>query len=196
MNNMFSGKNKKRIPKSLFECIKEDAVVTHLHTWAERLESWGHFLFIMLIIIGIISTIVVTVLMVDLYEEMAFVTCIASVITWAFYAFIEYCAYHVLALLISALASITQNTMISADVSLYQASKERDDARQQPEESASKAPVTPAPPVPQSPVQSPEQIGVLPIKGTDGKIICPICNTQQSANRSVCWNCEQKFSVQ
>ena len=37
----------------------------------------------------------------------------------ALYAFLEYCAYHILALLIGALASIVQNTKISANVALY-----------------------------------------------------------------------------
>lgn len=123
MANMFSGKTTKQIPTSLNECRQEDATVNNLHKWAERLENWGRSLFVILIIIGIICTIIDTVIMLDNDEDMALATCISSVITWGLYAFIEYCAYHVLALLISALASITQNTIVSANVALYEASK-------------------------------------------------------------------------
>ena len=130
MANMFSGKTNKQIPTSLNECTQEDATVSNLHTWAKRLENWGQILFVILIIIGIISTIAETINMADINEDMAFMTCITSAITWGLYAFIEYCAYHVLALLISALASITQNAIISANVALYQAAKSTDDIQE------------------------------------------------------------------
>lgn len=121
MANMFSGKISKRIPKTLEECVQSDATVTNLHIWAERLESWGAVLCAVLIIIGVISTIIATVNMADVNEDLIFSTCLTSIITWGLYAFIEYCVYHVLALLISALASITQNTIISANVALLNA---------------------------------------------------------------------------
>lgn len=121
MSNMFSGKSNKQIPQNLSECTREDATATNLHYWSERLESWGHFVFIFLIVIGIFSTVIDTYTVAQADEEMALVTCFSSIIEWGLYAFLEYCAYHVLALLISALASITQNTIITANVSLYDA---------------------------------------------------------------------------
>ena len=123
MANMFSGKQEKHIPKTLSECTRSDATVDNLHAWSERLENQGQIFFVVLIIIGIISTIIDTVQIADVNEELVFSTLVTSIITWALYAFIEYCAFHVLALLISALACITQNTMISADVALYEAAK-------------------------------------------------------------------------
>ena len=123
MANMFSGKQEKHIPKTLSECTRSDATVDNLHAWAERLENWGAIFFVVLIIVGIISTVVETIQVADVNEDMAFSTFLTSAITWGVYAFIEYCAFHVLALLISALACITQNTMISADVALYEAAK-------------------------------------------------------------------------
>lgn len=42
-----------------------------------------------------------------------------SIIQWGIYAFLEYCTYHVLALLIGALASIVQNTKVHTDIALY-----------------------------------------------------------------------------
>lgn len=123
MANMFSGKQEKHIPKTLSECTRSDATVDNLHAWAERLENWGAIFFVVLIIVGIIATVVETIQVADVNKDMAFSAFLTSAITWGVYAFIEYCAFHVLALLISALACITQNTMISADVALYEAAK-------------------------------------------------------------------------
>lgn len=123
MANMFSNKKEKQIPKTLNDCVIPDATVANLHSWAERLESWGRFLFRALIVIGVISTIFDAIEAADVDEELIAGAIITSAISWALYAFIEYCAYHVLALLVSALAIITQNTAISANVALLEASQ-------------------------------------------------------------------------
>jgi hypothetical protein len=123
MANMFSNKTEKQIPKTLNDCVESDATVANLHSWAEWLESWGKFLFRALIVIGIISTIFDAIEAADVSEELIVGAIITSAISWALYAFIEYCAYHVLALLVSALAIITQNTTISANVALLEASQ-------------------------------------------------------------------------
>lgn len=124
MENMFSGKTEKTVPKNLSECITPDATTTNLHHWAERLENWGKILFFILIVVGIITTITDTITVANSpVEDSAVGTFISTAISWGLYAFIEYCAYHVLALLISALASITQNTIISANVALYDTAK-------------------------------------------------------------------------
>lgn len=120
MANMFSGKSNKQVPKDLKECLRSDSTVTNLHNWAERLENWGQILFVIIVIVGVITTIISTVEMADVNEDLMFTTFLSSAITWALYAFIEYCAYHVLALLISALATITQNVIISANVALFE----------------------------------------------------------------------------
>ena len=184
MANMFSGKSDKLIPKTLAECTQRDATVTNLHIWAERLESWGQILFVILIIIGIISTITDTVTMADIDEDMAFMTCITSAITWGIYAFIEYCAYHVLALLISALASITQNTIISANVALYEASGNTyAENSSQPTTSNS---TTTAKPI--------HTLGVRSTLVAD-KWICAHCKTSNSTNYSQCKKCGQYRSL-
>ena len=140
MANMFSGKNEKRIPKTLNECLKPDSTVTNLHFWAERLENWGQILLIIIIIAGVILTIVEAVSVADVNEDMVFSSIVTSLMTWGLYAFIEYCAYHVLALLISALATITQNTIISANVALFESGKTNDVSEDAPQ-SAPKAPL-------------------------------------------------------
>ena len=140
MANIFSGKTNKQIPASLNECTREDPTVSNLHIWAERLETWGRILFWGLISVGIFVTLITTIEAYELLEELdksvdlnelalagmeipsVWEVFLSNLWKWGLYAFLEYCAYHALALLISALASITQNTIITANVSLFKAS--------------------------------------------------------------------------
>lgn len=126
MENMFSDKTNKKMPQTLSDCIKPDPTVTNLHLWAERLENWGHSLFCIIVFIGLVASISDAALAADeAYhdeEVIAFICSFAvSAFPWALYAFLEYCAYHAIALLISALACITQNTIITADIALLTA---------------------------------------------------------------------------
>ena len=142
MSNMFSGKVSKKVPQTLSECVKPDPTASNLHIWAERLESWGKTLFILLIIIGAITSVVLGVVAADAAhysdEILAFLSAFfASALAWALIAFVEYLTYHVFALLTSALASIVQNTIISANVALLTASQEfscEDSSEELPEE--------------------------------------------------------------
>ena len=139
MANMFSGHKTKTVPKTLDECIQIDPVSQNLWTWAERLETWGKILFFIIIFAGIITTIVTGVetaeyletvehLKYDYYDNevikqpSVFDVVVASMLEWALYAFLEYITYHALALLMGALASITQNSVISANVAMLDAS--------------------------------------------------------------------------
>lgn len=142
MANMFSGKKDKHIPTSLAECTREDATVSNLHLWAERLETLGKVLFIILIVVGIIATIAEGITTAEYFEEMessvskyelaaagielpsVLDVVVSSILKWSLFAYLEYCIYHVMALTISALASITQNTMITANVALFGAYQE------------------------------------------------------------------------
>ena len=182
MANMFSGKSEKQIPKTLSECTRPDATASNLHHWSEKLENWGQILFALIVVFGIIATIVETVNMVDINEDMAFATAITSAATWALYAFIEYCAYHVLALLISALASITQNTIISANVALYEASKNCTD------------PIPQQAPAQHTPIFSDkltdsysQTVNRTPVP--DGMWVCQNCGTKNSLNYGQCKKC-------
>lgn len=59
----------------------------------------------------------------ELRETFDFEIFIPLLLETALYAFIEYCTYHVLALLISSLASIVQHTKITANIALYNCAK-------------------------------------------------------------------------
>lgn len=138
MSNMFSNNSKTTIPKSLSECTKPNATVDNLHSWSEKLEKWGKILFVVILILGVIVTVTEMIKTQELRQEYRhameeYVELPSEVeilfnklLTWGFYALLEYCAYHVLALLISALAFITQSTNISANVALYVAANNPD----------------------------------------------------------------------
>ena len=132
MTNMFSNQAEKTIPSSLSECTRSNATADNLHLWSERLEAWGKVLFWILIVYGIVTTIfssrILEGVILEEYSLINYTLLITSIIETVLYSFLEYCAYHVLALLISSLALITQNAIISANVSLYQASKKCSDS--------------------------------------------------------------------
>ena len=194
MENMFSNKNSKRIPKSLNECVVSNATVDNLHLWAERLENWGNILLVILIIIGIVTTVSETLQMYELNEELTLVTCITSLLSWGLYAFLTYCATHAIALLISALANITQNTLVSANVALYEAAKNSNEYTEITNSTIS-SPSPATTPIPTVSKSSPTENTLIPTSTDDGEVVCPICGTKQHANRKVCWSCGQKFEV-
>ncbi len=144
MANMFSGNSEKKIPKDLKSCYKTDGITQNLWLWCERLEKWGKILFIILIIVGIIDTIIAGVDSYLFIEEIGaetledireastelgveiptvFEALLNNLLGWALYSFLEYCAYHVLALLVGSLATIVQHTKITADIALYNSAK-------------------------------------------------------------------------
>ena len=141
MANMFSGNTKKRIPKSLKECYQTDNVTNNLWLWCERLEKWGLRICIFLAAIGIVTIIYNTIETVKFLDELGIdyfeittgaaklgiksvpEVLLENLFLWSLYCFLEYCAYHALALLIGSLASIVQHTKITSDIALYTAAK-------------------------------------------------------------------------
>ena len=81
MSNMFSNKDRKYIPRTLADCVRPDETVIHLHGWAERIESWGKTLFWILVIIGILFTIIFTILMANVGDGMGFSAFIMSAVS-------------------------------------------------------------------------------------------------------------------
>lgn len=147
---IFPEKTEKRIPKTLRECAAADTTVSDLYLWSDRVEKWGGIVFAILIIAGFLVTIVETTAMIDVNEEMVIPTLLTSVVSWGLTAFLTYCAYQLIALLLRAMAKITHHTMISANVALYESGKTESETENQP-----KAPVIPV--------------------GKTGKWACPEC---------------------
>lgn len=131
MANMFSGNQKKTIPRTFEECYREDDVSSNLWLWGERIERFGKILLVILIIIGVVLAISTSITEQQIEQEGYYYTHTVTqknfdsknffgvLFDYAVYAFIDYCAYHALALLICALASIVQNTNISANIALF-----------------------------------------------------------------------------
>ncbi len=144
MANMFSGNQEKKIPKSFKDCYKTDGITQNLWLWCERLEKWGKILFWILIVIGIVDTIIAGINAHQLIEQIGaetveeireasaemgieiptvFEALVNNLLSWTLYSFLEYCAYHILALLVGSLATIVQHTKITANITLYNSAK-------------------------------------------------------------------------
>ena len=187
MANMFSNKDSKRIPKSLSECTQLSEPTKNLYTWAEQLECWGEWLLYALVVIGIISTLSATFEMADINDDLVFSTLLTSAVTWALYAFIEYCAYHALALLLNALATITHNTAITANVALYEASRNRDSSASEQHDSSIPCSASSA-----QPTDIANTAPHAPYSGTSnspGTWVCTGCGTHNSMNYGQCKKC-------
>ena len=114
----------RKIPKTLGECLEIDPLSKNLWDWAENLEKFGAIILLLIIIAGIVFT-GLAVVEADYNGESLLWRGCSTLFTWVFYAIIEYCVYHALSLLMSALATIVQNTTISANVAAYKAGIER-----------------------------------------------------------------------
>lgn len=138
MTTIFSGNQEKKIPKNFKECYKTDSITQNLWLWCERLEKWGKILFWILLIGGLILSIRSSIVEKEVVVREAtywsdaktevrttfdFELFIPLLLDTALYAFLEYCAYHIIALLIGSLASIVQNTKITANIALYNSAK-------------------------------------------------------------------------
>ncbi|MBE7050839.1 MAG: hypothetical protein E7394_08800 [Ruminococcaceae bacterium] len=117
--------SKKKVPDTLEECYVTDEISYNLWTWAERVELWGKKMAFVLIAIGL-TTVVIQILQMaeEYYDEVIVFTSVAvHIFKWGIYVFLEYCAYHMLALLIASLATIVQNTNITSNIALYKEAK-------------------------------------------------------------------------
>ena len=133
MDNFTDSKKHKKIT-SIDDCLQPDSITENLWAWAKRLENLGELLFCIIILSGIIIAISTSIITTEVeygsyykysYTEttFSFGVFIAAIAQTALYAFIEYCVYHALALLIGALANITQNTKTTAKLTEYIARK-------------------------------------------------------------------------
>ena len=118
MSNMFSESKHKKFPRSVRACMETDPVSSGLWDWAATVERYGKFLLVATIILGII--LFLSALFSDERGQAGFAFKVILPVT-VLVSIGEYLSYHTIALLICALASITQNTAISANMALYSA---------------------------------------------------------------------------
>ena len=175
-----SKKRNSRIPNTLEECTNTGKTVSNLYHYALQLEKWGKRLFVILIVVGIIFTVVETVSLIDVNEELIIPTLISSLLSWSVYAVIEFFVYHVLAMLIRALASITENTMITANVALWEASKKDNSISEVVTAEQSDVPT-----------EQPD-IKAYSRQFDDGSWTCTSCGQKNLSTRATCWRCDHQ----
>lgn len=119
-------------PTSIEECTNQDKVTVNLWKWAGKLEILGKILMIIIIIGGILisfsNAMVNTEVVTDYYRKTTetetsfeFTLFLTNLMTYAVYAIMEYCIYHVIALLIGSLARIVQSTRTTARLAEFEA---------------------------------------------------------------------------
>lgn len=128
MASMFSGVRNRTVPQKFRQCIEKDEMTSNLWNWAIRVEKWGNILTIFLAIYGVFTSIYQATTVAEMYDKYSsfhFETFLLCLLEWAWYVFLVYCVYHIIALLIGSLASIVENTRITANIMMY---KEKDSA--------------------------------------------------------------------
>jgi len=100
-----------------------------------------------------------------------------SLLTWGAYASLVYFGLHVSALLVGALASITQNTIISANLALFEAKKNTSAVAAAPSATPMQRP------------SSPPNTYVNRTPPPSGMWACSYCGTQNKNNYSQCKKC-------
>ena len=111
---------KKREKNQIDECLQIDSVSKELWYWAEWFEKWGKAVFVLMIIGGLISSVIIS----NMDDDFNLSVFIINLSKNALYAFIEYVAYHTLSVLTGAVATITQNTRVTAKLAEYRTRKE------------------------------------------------------------------------
>lgn len=171
MANMFRETAKHKSPVSVEDSVKTDKVISELWSWCSGVETLGMILFVILIIIGIITSIIAgfepdgTSYYGEVKYKFNFGTFFMNLVDAAICAFIEYCIYHVVALLIGSLASITQHTKATAKLLEYQLSKD------EPVDVAN---------------------GEIGVDNTSSQRFCENCVTEISEDANFCPNCGTK----
>ena len=200
MSNPFKAKDRLNVPRDLEDCCFTDDTARELWRIAELVESWGAFLLIAILVLGTVVSISTTSFMSRIAEGSGFTAFLCSAIVWGILAVLVYAGCHLISLTIRALASIVQNTRVSANVALYTTSKSTPVA-----EHSSQASVVPnlnntpaeekihIQPVSRT-AESPNQAPVSPVVVSPEEIVCPNCGMKQRSNRTCCFNCNQVFT--
>ena len=126
MASMFSGVRNRTVPQKFAQCIEKDEMTSNLWNWAIRVEKWGNILTVLLTIYGVYISIYQASTVAEIYDKYSsfhLETFLLCLVEWALYVFLVYCTYHIIALLVGSLASIVENTRITANIMMY---KEKD----------------------------------------------------------------------
>lgn len=187
-------------PKKPEDCLKENDTAQKLYSISASIEKGGMILSVIVAILGIITVITNAIAAGAIDEDTVFGVVITTLFSWAIYTAVVFAATKIFAALIEGLAAIVQNTKATADAALLTAvggnmptAQEKNAVPEQPK-SAPAAPEAPAKAEEAPKGTSPEGY-VIPEVLANGRIKCPSCGREQNANRTVCYDCSQKFIV-
>ena len=115
-----------RPPKTVTECYAVSRLSLKLLELGNDIKKYGKILCYCVIAFGVINALISAgVIEVFSYEdammETGFVMFLITLVTWGIYAFFVFLGYEILSMLLSAVATITQNSYVSANVALYEA---------------------------------------------------------------------------
>jgi len=174
--------NKNELPDDVRNNLPKSQTATELHQWAGRLRALSIKLAITIIVIGLFSAIG-DALSIDSDESgIVLAVVIFSMFDWILYAIIEYFACHAIALLLSAVSEIVQNTFDSRNMAVLTAAKnfsnEKSEARpaQRNEENFASM-----------------QSANKPASKNEARPtpwICPKCGAWNSSKDEVCFKCK------
>lgn len=158
------------------ECLEPNQTITNLWSWAKKLEIMGLIgagllLVFGLYISGTTSTTVETFGSNGQYTRDAFSGSLffTSLVKWLFFAFLEYCSFHALALIISAIGSINYNTFVTAKVTLSSSRWQKNSSQSSEDHPA-----------------MPGKHGDAPKPIRHGFWICPSCGKKNDLNDDSC----------
>ena len=184
MANIFSEASKKRFPKTAKDCIEPDYVSQSLWHWAQGIERYGKIALIITIILGILFFVISMASGDAATIGVAFL--VVPIVT-AVAAIIEYLTYHTIALLIGALASLVQNTAISANIALLNTNGLSDASTEETEKAADET-------------LSPESFVWHPVSEAtatsigETNIKCTNCHRVQFKGNKTCTQCGARFT--
>ena len=113
---------KKPIPRTLEDCTKSNAA-SKVQKWASRMEDWGAVVCFLLVIIGLLMAFLSAGITADVEGNTAAFTFFLTFLPWCIGAVIAHFAFRLAAVLLEALASITLDTAVSANIALYKAAQ-------------------------------------------------------------------------
>lgn len=198
MQNLSIEKEHISIPRNLKECQTEDQTAAELWRVSEVVEKWGGIILIVIIAIGLICSFSVHKLANSFSYEPDYSAFLTSAAVWGLAALIEYVTYYLIVLFVRAVASLVQNTKVSARVALYQAtlsqvgdtdinSSGKQVLRDTKEGLSAERTIS------GTAGKNENSEVVVPRRTDANEIICPQCETIQHGNRKFCWKCGQRF---
>lgn len=110
----------KQVPETLADCTKDETAGLVLK-WADRIHSWGCFLCFLLIFIGFCIGGTESSALSKYSEDDATLVFLTAIVPWCIYGILSYLVCRIASVLIEALANITLNTAVTANIAMYEA---------------------------------------------------------------------------